>query len=136
MNKGPVSMKKTLPLLVASTALCATLGLPAWSGPSAPFYGMPLGTVTAGAGTSNTASLLFVSDDDDEGHGWLRWLENDDDDDDDDCEDDDDDRRERKYGEDDDDCGEVAPNPAPAGTVAPPPNGLFSTDTPPQVQVN
>jgi len=74
-------MKKTLPLLVASTALCATLGLPAWSGPSAPFYGMPLGTVTAGAGTSNTASLLFVSDDDDEGHGWLRWLENDDDDD-------------------------------------------------------
>ncbi|KAB6715159.1 MULTISPECIES: hypothetical protein [Roseobacteraceae] len=134
-------MKKTVPLLVASTALCATLGLPAWSGPSAPLFGIPLNAVSAGTDTSNTPSLMFVSDDDNERHGWLRWLGDDDDDDDDECEDDDDDddddRRKSKYGEDDDDdCGGTTNSPAPAGTVAPPQNGLFNTDTPPQVQVN
>ncbi len=36
--------------------------------------------------------------------------------------------------EDDDRGG--ASNPAPAGTVAPPPNGLFGNGAPPQVQVN
>jgi hypothetical protein len=141
-------MKKTLTLLVASTALSATFGLAAWSGPSAPLYGIPLDAVSAGAGTSNTPSLMFVSDDDDEGRGWLRWLGDDDDDDDDDeCEDDDEDeddedededRRKNKYDDDDDDddCSGSIDTPAPAGTVAPPQNGLFGTDTPPQVQVN
>ena len=37
--------------------------------------------------------------------------------------------------EDDDDRG-GARNPAPAGTVAPPHNGLFGNGAPPQVQVN
>ncbi len=37
--------------------------------------------------------------------------------------------------EDDDDRGN-ARNPAPAGTVAPPQNGLFGNGAPPQVQVN
>lgn len=37
--------------------------------------------------------------------------------------------------EDDDDRG-GAGNPAPAGTVAPPRNGLFGNGAPPQVQVN
>lgn len=37
--------------------------------------------------------------------------------------------------EDDDDRG-GARNPAPAGTVAPPQNGLFGNGAPPQVQVN
>lgn len=37
--------------------------------------------------------------------------------------------------EDDDDRGTVG-NPAPAGTVAPPQNGLFGNGAPPQVQVN
>ncbi len=54
-------------------------------------------------------------------------LGHDDDDDDDDCDDDDD---------DDDDCRGGARNPAPAGTVAPPQNGLFGNGAPPQVQVN
>ena len=139
-------MKKTLTLLVASTALSATFGLAAWSGPSAPLYGIPLDAVSAGADASNTPSLMFVSDDDDEGRGWLRWLGDDDDDDDDDdeCEDDDEDeddedRRKNKYDDDDDDdddCSGSIDTPAPAGTVAPPQNGLFGTDTPPQVQVN
>jgi hypothetical protein len=38
--------------------------------------------------------------------------------------------------EDDDDDRRGARNPAPAGTVAPPQNGLFGNGAPPQVQVN
>ncbi|MFC4217322.1 PepSY domain-containing protein [Pseudophaeobacter arcticus] len=38
--------------------------------------------------------------------------------------------------ENDDDYGTAAGNPAPAGTVAPPQNGLFGTGTPPKVKVN
>ncbi|MFT6458844.1 PepSY domain-containing protein [Pseudophaeobacter arcticus] len=38
--------------------------------------------------------------------------------------------------ENDDDYGTVAGNPAPAGTLAPPQNGLFGTGTPPKVKVN
>jgi hypothetical protein len=65
-----------------------------------------------------------------------RWREgarrrhDDDDDDDDDHDDDDDDDCE------DDDCRGGAGNPAPAGSVAPPQNGLFGNGAPPQVQVN
>ena len=54
-----------------------------------------------------------------------RGHDDDDDDDDDDCDDD-----------DDDECRGGARNPAPAGTVAPPQNGLFGNGAPPQVQVN
>ena len=42
---------------------------------------------------------------------------------------------EMDYEDDDDDRGD-ARNPAPAGTVAPPQNGLFGNGAPPQVQVN
>jgi len=42
---------------------------------------------------------------------------------------------EMDYEDEDDDRG-GARNPAPAGTVAPPQNGLFGNGTPPQVQVN
>jgi hypothetical protein len=50
-------------------------------------------------------------------------------------------RRDRHHEEDDDDDDDDGPrggqrNPAPAGTVAPPKNGLFGTGTPPKVQVN
>lgn len=38
--------------------------------------------------------------------------------------------------EDDDDAGRGARNPAPAGSVAPPQNGLFGNGAAPQVQVN
>ncbi|MBV0913784.1 PepSY domain-containing protein [Anianabacter salinae] len=38
--------------------------------------------------------------------------------------------------DDDDDYGTAVGNPAPAGTVAPPQNGLFGTGTPPKVKVN
>ncbi|TCM88219.1 PepSY domain-containing protein [Rhodovulum steppense] len=42
---------------------------------------------------------------------------------------------EMDYEDEDDDRG-GARNPAPAGSVAPPQNGLFGTGAPPQVQVN
>jgi len=42
---------------------------------------------------------------------------------------------EMDYEDDDDDRG-GARNPAPAGSVAPPQNGLFGTGAPPRVQVN
>ena len=42
---------------------------------------------------------------------------------------------EMDYEDEDDDPG-GARNPAPAGTVAPPQNGLFGNGAPPQVQVN
>lgn len=42
---------------------------------------------------------------------------------------------EMDYEDEDDDRG-GAPNPAPAGTVAPPQNGLFGNGGPPRVQVN
>ena len=43
---------------------------------------------------------------------------------------------EMDYEDDDDDDRGGARNPAPAGTVAPPQNGLFGNGAPPQVQVN
>jgi hypothetical protein len=117
-------MKKTLTLLVATTALTATFGLPAWSamrtgddakaGPFAAAYDE----------AQQAFQLIFVSDDDD------------------DDDDDDHDKRSGYDDDDDDDCDDDdsgcagAAGPAPAGTVAPPQNGLFGNGAPPQVQVN
>ena len=121
-------MKKTWTLLVASTALTAAIGVPAWSAmqsradeglrPSAALFD----------GSPQSVPLVLANDDDDD-RGWRegarRGHDDDDDDDDDDCGDD-----------DDDDCRGGARNPAPAGTVAPPQNGLFGNGAPSQVQVN
>jgi len=123
-------LKKTLAVLVASTALTAAIGVPAWS------------AMRASTGDSSQAfSALFddgtqalplvrVSDDDDH-HGkhrkWWRLFGDDDDDDDDHDDDDDDDDDGRRGG---------ARNPAPAGTVAPPQNGLFGNGAAPKVKVN
>ncbi len=125
-------MRKSLSLLVASTALSAAVGFPVWSAtptPSGPGFAAPGFTASGGApalampATVREAGLLVLAsgDDDDE----------DDDDDDDDEDDDDDD-----CDDDDETCGRRLPNPAPAGTVAPPANGLFLNGTPPQVKVN
>lgn len=114
-------MKKTLALLAASTALTAAIGIPAWSAMHSP--------------KSEDGALAALIGDD---HGPMRvWLASDDDDD--------DRRKSRKHHDDDEDDddddddrggrgGQM--NPAPAGTVAPPSNGLFGTGTPPKVQVN
>ncbi|KGM87853.1 hypothetical protein rosmuc_02592 [Roseovarius mucosus DSM 17069] len=105
-------MKKTLTLLVASTALTAAIGVPAWS----------TMRVSGGEGLWPLAAHF------DEGTQALPLVRVSDDDD-------DDDRDDRDDDDDDDDRG-GARNPAPAGTVAPPQNGLFGTGTAPQVKVN
>ena len=124
-------MTKTLTLLLAATALSATIAVPAWSAMRA---AMP--------GLAQAAPQLTLVDDDekDDDHEYTgstgKRDRDDDDEDDDDGEDDDDD-------EDDDDCedddGESCSgsmNPAPAGKVSPPQNGLFGNSQPPKVQVN
>ena len=108
-------MRKTLTLLVASTALTAVIGTTAWSAMIAAPDGSPRPFAAIWQDAAQSLPVILVSDDDEENHGSRR----DDDDDD-----------------DDDDCGNGAPNPAPAGTVAPPQNGLFGNGAPPQVQVN
>ncbi len=120
-------MRKTLTLLVASTALTAAVGMPAWSAMHAPADGSHLPFTALFEEGEQTMPLVLASDDDDDDRSWRDGSRRgDDDDDDDDCEDDD----------DDDDCRGGASNPAPAGTVAPPQNGLFGNGAPPQVQVN
>ena len=118
-------MTSRLSLLLASTALTALIGLPVLAATHAP---VQCGTVCVApiTGSDPAAPLIRVSDDDDEdddegddeGDGW--FLTGDDDDD---CGGDDDD--------DDDDCGRGQGNPAPAGSTAPPANGLFGNGAPP-----
>ena len=113
-------MKPTLALLLASTALTAALGLPALGAIQAPASAKEQPAITD---TAPDVMLLLLADndedddDDDEGYD-----DDDDDDDDDDC--------------DDDDCAGTMSNPAKAGTVAPPDNGLFGNGAPPKVEVN
>ena len=123
-------MRKTLTLLVASTALTAAIGAPAWSAMKVPADGAvrPLAALVGDA--PHPMPLVLASDDDDDDdhrREGSRHGHDDDDDDDDDCDDDDD---------DDDDCRGAARNPAPAGTATPPRNGLFGNGAPPQVRVN
>jgi hypothetical protein len=123
-------MRKPLTFLVASTALTAAIGVPAWSAMRAPSDVLrPVAALFDDA--PQATPLVLASDDDDDDDRWRDGSrrghdDDDDDDDDDDCDDDD----------DDDDCRGGARNPAPAGTVAPPQNGLFGNGAPPQVQVN
>lgn len=125
-------MTSRLSLLLASTTLSVVLGLPALaampmqSGPASACGGSC--ALSIDADTSAAPVIRVSSDDDDDEGGWLsKWGDDDDDDDEeDDCDD------------DDDDCGGKAGrgNPAPAGTVAPPANGLFGTGAPPVAVTN
>jgi hypothetical protein len=131
------AMKKTFALLVASTALSAALGLAAFSASRDAAGDGPGSAVSRPDGPALAPQLMLASDDHDDDDG--RWRDSsrrghDDDDDDDDDEDEDDD----DCDEDDDDgnCRGAARNPAPAGTVAPPQNGLFGNGAPPRVQMN
>lgn len=120
-------MKSTLAVLLATTAALGALGLPA------------LATLRASAGpcTNDVCSAVLVSggtpaplirvsgdDDHDDDHGRDRRAHRHDDDDcdDDDCDDDDDDESGRPG---------ARRTPAPAGSVAPPVNGLFGNGAPP-----
>ena len=138
-------MKKTLALLAATTALSAAITAPAWSAmrtsnseflPFAAVFeadqdAMPLILASSDDDDDReyrNGARYEDDDDDDDGkyRSGSRHDDDDDDDDDDDCDDDD----------DDDDCGNSARNAAPAGTVAPPQNGLFGNGAAPKVQMN
>ena len=123
-------------LLFASTALAVALGLPALaamqSQGNAP--GQCSGVCAAVLSADDQpVPLIRVSgdddDDDDDDSGWLRrWHDDDDDDEDDeDCD---------EHDDDDDGCAGAFGNPAPAGTVAPPANGLFGNGAPPVAVTN
>jgi len=116
-------MKTTLAILAATTALGTIIALPAvgafgTTGMSdiQPSMADTIDPIAGGA-------LMLASDDDDEDERSARYLSIDDDDDD-GCEDD-----------DDGGCGPDA-DPAPAGAVDPPANGLFGNGSGPKVQVN
>src|SRR5690606_27709844 len=115
-------------LLVASTALTATLGLPVLAAVTMPGEQRLSVGLTDAAG--DAAPVLSSDDHDDADDHDNRRRDHDDDDGDHDDHDDDDDE------DDDDDNRGGARNPAPAGTVAPPSNGLFGNGTPPKVQMN
>jgi hypothetical protein len=125
------AMKKTIAILAATTALAAAIGLSAWSAVSAEPDAEARPIAAAFADGQEAFPLVLVSDDDDG--------EESDDDDKDDDKDDEDDERPKRSGDDDDDddgAGRGAVNPAPAGSVTPPQNGLFGNGAAPQVQVN
>lgn len=119
-------MSKTVMLLVASTALTAGLGLPAWSAMHAPAQTEAVATLPALHVPGDDRPLVLVDDDEDENEGSrvTRGATHDDEksDDDEGCDD------------DEGSCGAGSPPPAPVGSMAPPQNGLFGTATP-QVQV-
>lgn len=113
-------MKSALALLLAGSGLVAALGLP---------------SLASIRGTSDASASCPAANDAD--HDIRLILVNDDDDDD---EHDDDRRFRRDRGEDDhdDDDGDTGAraNPSPAGTVAPPANGLFGNGAPPVAVTN
>jgi hypothetical protein len=113
-------MKKTFAILVASTALAIGAGVPAWSGMHRAEH--------ASARTDDDDVLKLASGDClDRDHGSKA------------CRDDDDHRYSDDDDDDDDDDGygrNASANPAPAGTVAPPANGLFGSGASPKIKVN
>lgn len=113
-------MKKTFAILLASTALAVGAGIPAWSA----MHGAELSSVGA-----ELKDLVQLAGDDDRGDGDHEKSARNGDDGDRHGDDEDDD-------DDDDNGGNAAANPAPAGTVLPPANGLFGSGAAPKVKVN
>ena len=129
-------MRKTFAILAASTALTTAIGVPAWSAMRAATGDTPQAIAALFEDEAQALPLIRVSDDDDHGDRESGWLNLGDDDDDHDDDDHDDDDHDDDDDDDDDDDRGGARNPAPAGTTAPPQNGLFGNGTPPKVQVN
>jgi hypothetical protein len=121
-------MTKTLTILIASTALTALIGLPAWSAMRAPADSAAAATATGFLQSANdSVRLMLVDDDEDEDEGRSARSESDDDHG--KCGDDDDE------DEDEDSCNSTG-NPPPAGSTTPPKNGLFGDGAAPKVQAN
>ncbi|OYU38016.1 MAG: hypothetical protein CFE33_18335 [Pseudorhodobacter sp. PARRP1] len=110
-------MKTTIAVLAATTALGAIIAIPGIAMIRTPDAGSPRTSFSAPADTMQDGTVLLASGDDEDNDEGTN-----------DCDED----------EGDDDAGTCAagPNPAPAGTVAPPANGLFGNGAAPQVQVN
>lgn len=122
-------MSKTLTLLAAATALTAVVGLPVWSAMGAPAQSGAMQAVPAVLDVRGVIDrLILVDDDEDENEGGearsARRGSNEEGDDSEECDD------------DEGACGAAGNNPAPAGSVAPPANGLFGTGEPPKATVN
>lgn len=116
-------MKSALALLLAGSALVAAFMVP---------------SLAAMRGTSDALAPSFAGADDADHDIRLIKVSDDRDDNDDD---DDDDRRAGHERDDHDDEDEdrdtgARANPSPAGTVAPPANGLFGTGAPPIAVIN
>ncbi len=148
----------TLSRLLASSALTLAIGIPATA--ATPGVNGDVGSCAVTACTmaladvGRDARLFLVDDDEDEDddeHGddddddgfWFfvdgdhdEGGDCDDEDDDDDGEDGDDDDDGAEEADDDDGCVGGLGNAAPAGTVAPPANGLFGTGAPPVAVTN
>lgn len=123
-------MKSTLALLLAGSALVAAAGLPSLAGRT--ITGDALAPCAGGSCAADAKDgdrdirMILVNDDDDDHDDNRRFRRERGDDDHDDDEDDD---------EDDRDTG-AGVIPAPAGTVAPPANGLFGNGAPPVAVTN
>lgn len=117
-------MKSAFALLLAGSALVAAFGVPSLAAMRGTSNAMAPGF--AGADVANhDIRLTKVSDDDDDDDDDRRAGHERDDHDDDDDDDDDEDRDTR-----------ARISPAPAGTVAPPANGLFGNGAPPVAVTN
>lgn len=128
---------KKLTLLLTTVALTAGIGLPAWSAMhlSSPSVGGALPALLDSGDAKGLLTLVDDGDDDEnEGYGSKRAGKHDDDDDHGDDEDDDDDDDDDDCDDDDGSCG-AGRNPAAAGSVAPPQNGLFEKGAAPQAVV-
>jgi hypothetical protein len=114
---------KTLMLLAATAVLTTGVGLPAWSTLHAAGPAGMLAPLTALPGSDGQRPLVLADsgEHEDESAGTVR-RESDDD--------------EGECDDEDGACGASAPpTPAPAGSVAPPQNGLFDNSTAPQATV-
>ena len=120
-------MRKILTLLVAATALTTAIGVPAWSAIRSAADGSPRPLAAPSDEGAQAMPFVLASDDEGDDHGDGGSSGRGDDDDIDDDDDDEDEDGGSRGG---------ASNPAPAGTVPPPRNGLFGNGAPPQVQVN
>lgn len=116
-------MPKTLTLMFATAAITAVIGIPAWSAMHAASPGGNPLIAIGDAGAEAVRLILVDDDEDDNGNAVKIETTGKESEDASECED------------EDSSCG-AAQNPAPAGTVAPPKNGLVGTATPPKAQVN
>lgn len=108
-------MKTSISLLLASTVLAASLGLPALAGGDDDHRRPEAARDAPSLGDRVAHLFRFLDEDDDDHHG--RGGDHEDDDDD-----------------EDDDRGRSSA--AATGSVTPPANGLFGSATPPRVQMN